>query len=140
MERRGNIDYLAGRLFQFFIGRAADVECALGINIYDGPKAVWRQFACGTKKIAGSSIDDNIDPAVMLDRPGDRILDFGKIANVAGDRETLAAIVVDDLLHRHEILDLAARYRKLGAVLRESPGHAARNTRSAAGYKRNFTL
>src|SRR5215204_1587990 len=140
MERRRNVDYLAGRLLQFLEGCPADVERAFCIDIDDRSEAVRRQFVSGAEKIAGGSVDDNVDPSVMFDCTGDRVLHFGKIAYVTGHSKTLAAVVVDKLLHRREVVDLSARNRKLRSVLGKSPRDTARNTRTAAGYKRNFTL
>ena len=63
-----------------------------------------------------------------------------EVANVGGDRETLAPEALDRGLHSCEIFFLAARDRELCTVLSKCPGHTACNSGPAAGHERDLAL
>lgn len=75
----------------------------------------------------------------MFNRRGDRPLDRLVITYIGGNAKALAAIVLDDLFHGLEIFDLTAGDRE-AAVFSKCTSDAARDPRSAACYKRDFTL
>ena len=100
MERGGDIEDLAARLFKLFESGAADVECAFRIDIDDGAETIGRQLVGGGEEVAGSSIDDNVDLSIMLDRSSDGIFNRGLVTHIRRYGETLTAGVFDRLLHR----------------------------------------
>ena len=71
--------------------RAADVECALEIDVDDGAEAVRRKLFRRAEEISGRAVDDDVDVAEALDRRGDRLLDLLEVAHVRRDGEGLAA-------------------------------------------------
>ena len=118
--------------------RTAHVERALRVNIHNRPETIGRELIGSTEKITGRTIDDDVDPSVVLQSFCYRILNSGIITDVRYDREALTAEGFDSLPHRRQIFFLPASDREPCPVLGEGTCDAARDASAASGHKSNF--
>src|SRR5258708_4684446 len=85
MQRRTDVQDLATILFQFSEGRAADIERAFEIDVYDGAETVRGKLFRSAKKISGGAVDDDIYLAESFHGRSDCLLNFFGFADVGGD-------------------------------------------------------
>src|SRR5258708_29679378 len=87
MQCRTDVQDLAFVVLQFSKRRAADIERAFEIDVYDGAKAVRRKLFRRAKKISGGAVDDDIYLAESFNGRSNRLLNFFGFADVCGDGE-----------------------------------------------------
>src|SRR5262249_2834800 len=78
-------------------------------------------------------VDQDVDPAPVVEHLGDVALDVGLAAHVAGDRHRLAAVTLDPANARAGGVRVEVVARRLGAVARQRERHPAANVRTGAG-------
>lgn len=119
------------RFFELFEGRAADVKGSFRVDIDDRPETVRRSSCALQRKFPGRAVDDDVDPAVMRDRFGDRLFDRRVVSNVRDDCQTFAARFLDELFLRDQIFFLARSDRDPRPGFGKGPRDAARNSSRA---------
>src|SRR5207237_3854251 len=103
-------------------------------------EAVWRKLLGEADEVAGRSIDEDVETAEGVHRPGNHRLDGGRIANVAGERDCAHAVRLDLARGRGEMFEPPARNRDVAAVGCQRERDATANPRAAAGHQSSTTL
>ena len=86
-------------------------------------------------------VDEDVEPAELVDGLLDRALAEVLVADVAGDRDRLAAFLLDDLLGLRRIVMLAQiEDGDVGALAREQGGDRAADAAVGAGDQRDLAL
>jgi|GEM_PF-4059728 hypothetical protein len=76
----------------------------------------------------------------MIESFRNGILDRGVITHIRDNGQTLAAVLLNELLFGDEVLLLTASDRELCTVLGERPCDAARDTSRPASYERHLAV
>src|SRR6516165_3471268 len=88
---RGDVDDGPGTLAEKVAAGLAGTEvCALDIQIERSVPGLRGHLAEGHETVAASTVDQNVDPAELLDRAAEEVGDLFFAFDIGGDRQTSA--------------------------------------------------
>jgi hypothetical protein len=140
MKRGADVQYLAAMLLELREGRTTNVESSFCIDVENCAKTIWRQLFRRAEKVTGRAVHNDINLAEVFDRLCDCLFDCFGLAYIGNDCERFAAVCVDGVSSRLQMLDLATRERNTRTSFGKRARDSAGDPRSTAGHKRHAPI
>src|SRR4051794_10388344 len=107
MKRGTDVKNLTAMFLELSKRSAANIERAFQIDVDNRTKAVWRQVLSATQKVAGGSVDNDINLAKLRNCFCKSLLHLIRFPDIGNYSDRLASLLVDRLRRRPQMLKLA---------------------------------
>src|ERR1700752_123162 len=140
MESRADVQYLPALFFELRERRPTNVERAFEIDVHHSSKTIWRQLLCGTEKVSGSAVHDDIDLAEVFDGLCDSFFNLFRLTHISNNCEGFTTFRVDGVRRRLQVIDLSTRESNTRTRFCKGTSYPAGDTGSTTGHKRDASI